>query len=318
HGSRTTSSGCSWPRVPSGRGRSKPCSRPAPPKRCAVPKSRSALTALAALAALACNPDDVVHRIGWFATMRQQRSIRPYARPIPSVPGTVPVTGAEPTMSLQTADRLVNPRTRTSESINHGRFLYETYCLVCHGTGGRGDGPISSAGGGQFFGARSFPARTFTLLGGVLAIAGGAVFLWLLAAGERARAWQSWHVNFMFWIGLAQGLVIVAATQKLAKGHWAGLMIRFAEAAVAFLFVALLLFAGEFVARAALFGWVHAPQRTEVGPWFTTPFFFVRTWLILALMAWLSWRFVRADMAPDIGELASGRPAERLEGRDAI
>ncbi len=166
--------------------------------------------------------------------------------------------------------------------------------------------------------ARQFPARTFTLLGGVLAIAGGAVFLWLLAAGERARAWQSWHVNFMFWIGLAQGLVIVAATQKLAKGHWAGLMIRFAEAAVAFLFVALLLFAGEFVARAALFGWVHAPQRTEVGPWFTTPFFFVRTWLILALMAWLSWRFVRADMAPDIGELASGRPAERLEGRDGI
>src|SRR5207248_6235499 len=124
----------------------------------AVPKSRSALTALAALiglAALACNPAAVLHRIGWFATMRHQRSIRPYARPIPSVPGTVPVTGAEPTMSLQTADRLVNPRTRTSESVNHGRFLYETYCLVCHGAAGRGDGPISSAGGGQFFGVRS-------------------------------------------------------------------------------------------------------------------------------------------------------------------
>ena len=120
-----------------------------------MPKSRTVLAAIAALAALACNPDDVVHRIGWFATMRHQRSIRPYARPIPSVPGTVPVTGAEPTMSLQTADRLVNPRTRTSESVNHGRFLYETYCLVCHGTGGRGDGPISSAGGGQFFGVRS-------------------------------------------------------------------------------------------------------------------------------------------------------------------
>ena len=67
-----------------------------------MPKSRSALTALAALAALACNPDDVVHRIGWFATMRHQRSIEPYARPIPPVPGTVPVTGAEPSFTTKT------------------------------------------------------------------------------------------------------------------------------------------------------------------------------------------------------------------------
>lgn len=118
-------------------------------------KPRAVLAALAACAALACQPDDVVHVIGWFATMRHQPSIKPYARPIPPVPGTVPVTGSEPIMNLQMADRLVNPRTRTSESINHGRFLYETYCLVCHGPAGRGDGPISSAAGGPFFGVRS-------------------------------------------------------------------------------------------------------------------------------------------------------------------
>src|SRR5256885_7926356 len=81
--------------------------------------------------------------------MRHQRSINPSARPIPPAPGTVPVTGGEPLMSLQTADRLANPRTRTSESINRGRFLYETYCLVCHGPTGRGDGPISAAAGGD-------------------------------------------------------------------------------------------------------------------------------------------------------------------------
>jgi mono/diheme cytochrome c family protein len=117
--------------------------------------ARAAIVALAAVAALGCNPDNVVHRIGWFSTMRYQRSIKPYARPIPPVPGTVPITGAEPLMNIQTADRLLNPRTRTSESINRGRFMYETYCLVCHGTAGRGDGPISSAAGGPFFGVRS-------------------------------------------------------------------------------------------------------------------------------------------------------------------
>jgi mono/diheme cytochrome c family protein len=119
------------------------------------PAAFVACAVLAALAALACNPDDVVHRIGWFATMRHQRSIKPYARPIPPVPGTVPVNGGEPVMSIQSADRLVNPRTRTSESINQGRVVYETYCLVCHGPMGRGDGPISSAAGGPFFGVRS-------------------------------------------------------------------------------------------------------------------------------------------------------------------
>lgn len=111
------------------------------------------LTGLLALAA--CNPDDVVHRIGWFSTMRHQPSLKPYARPLAPVAGTVPVTGVEVTADLKMADRLVNPRARTSESINRGRFLYETYCLVCHGPQGKGDGPISSAAGGPFFGVRS-------------------------------------------------------------------------------------------------------------------------------------------------------------------
>ena len=52
--------------------------------------------AVAALALLcACNPDTVVHKVGWFATMRHQRNIKPYARPIPPVAGAIPVSGGE-------------------------------------------------------------------------------------------------------------------------------------------------------------------------------------------------------------------------------
>jgi mono/diheme cytochrome c family protein len=117
--------------------------------------------ALAAVSSLgACNPDDVVHRIGWFSTMRHQRSIKPYAKPLAPVAGTVPVTGLEPVADLKTADRLVNARTRTAESINHGRFLYDTYCAVCHGAAGRGDGPVSTAGGGPFPAVRSLVTDT--------------------------------------------------------------------------------------------------------------------------------------------------------------
>ena len=111
----------------------------------------AALTLLAA-----CDPDYVVHHVGWFSTMRHQRSIRPYGMPRPSVPGTVPVTGTEPdSIGLAAAEQATNPRTRTSESLNRGKWVYETYCQVCHGETGRGDGPISAMAGGPFFGVRS-------------------------------------------------------------------------------------------------------------------------------------------------------------------
>jgi hypothetical protein len=165
--------------------------------------------------------------------------------------------------------------------------------------------------------ARGFPARAFALWGALLALIGGAAFLWALVAGAPARVWQSWHFNFMFWTGLAQGLVAVAATQKLAKGHWSGLLIRFAEAGVAFLVVSLALYVGLFLGRFSIFTWLHEP-RPDIGTWLTTKFFFARNGLIYLLLTWLSWRFVRHDVAPDVGELADGRPADRLAGRDTI
>jgi mono/diheme cytochrome c family protein len=119
-----------------------------------------ALVAVGAVLALACRPEDVVHRVGWFSTMVTQRSIKPYAMPRDPVEGTVPVTGPAPLLDVETADGVVNPRTRTSASINRGKVVYETYCLVCHGVGGRGDGPISADAGGPFAGVRSLVTDT--------------------------------------------------------------------------------------------------------------------------------------------------------------
>ena len=85
--------------------------------------------------------------------------------------------------------------------------------------------------------ARQFPTGAFLAAGIVATALGAAEFWWALTTGQAPRAWQAYHVNFMFWTGLAQGLVVFAATQKLAKGHWSGLLIRFAESAVAFLVV---------------------------------------------------------------------------------
>ncbi len=103
---------------------------------------------LAGLVVVSCDPDAGVRRVGWFATMRTPRSVRPYTMPLMPAPGTVPITGSEPdSLAAPEAEQLANPRTRTAESLNRGQWVYETYCLVCHGTEGRGDGPISATNG---------------------------------------------------------------------------------------------------------------------------------------------------------------------------
>jgi mono/diheme cytochrome c family protein len=102
------------------------------------------------MALVGCNPDDVVHRVGWFSTMQRSRAPRPYEQPLPPPEGIVPITGAELPVDGDNADARRNPRATTSESLQRGEWVYATYCLVCHGVGGHGDGPVSQAGGGPF------------------------------------------------------------------------------------------------------------------------------------------------------------------------
>jgi len=37
---------------------------------------------------------------------------------------------------------LFNPEVSTEENLQRGKFVYENFCLSCHGAGGDGDGPL--------------------------------------------------------------------------------------------------------------------------------------------------------------------------------
>ena len=99
------------------------------------------------------SPDDLLHLVPWFDAMILQPSIPPYARsdvPRTTVPGTVPVTGGEADWSAEwlvgntkTADRLVNPLAGSGNPAV-GDTLFQTYCAVCHGATGAGNGPVST------------------------------------------------------------------------------------------------------------------------------------------------------------------------------
>ncbi len=164
--------------------------------------------------------------------------------------------------------------------------------------------------------ARQAPVARFALFGAIAAILGGIVLVLGVIGGHPERTWWAYHTNFVFWVGLAQGMVVFAATQKLAKGHWSGVIIRFAEAGAAFTTVAVVLFIGLIIGRQYIFTWIHEP-RPEVGWWLTNKWFFVRNGAILVALSWLSWRFVRHDTAPDVRELG-GETVVRTEDAPRI
>jgi mono/diheme cytochrome c family protein len=66
----------------------------------------------------------------------------------PPVPGTVPRGvepfryGSTPEEARRAGRELRNPIPPSAATLAQGRALYETFCLVCHGDRGQGDGPL--------------------------------------------------------------------------------------------------------------------------------------------------------------------------------
>jgi mono/diheme cytochrome c family protein len=104
--------------------------------------------------------DRAVAKVPWFTTMRDQVAVRPFER-VPGdtgaapyfLPpeGSVPVTGREDSLDLFTpeglrvVDAMANPIPVGDRdyAVARGRRIYDTYCAVCHGVQGKGDGTVA-------------------------------------------------------------------------------------------------------------------------------------------------------------------------------
>jgi hypothetical protein len=146
--------------------------------------------------------------------------------------------------------------------------------------------------------------RAFLGIGGGLAALGLILFILALGGDEAARAWQLFHVNWLYFTGLAGGSVAFAAVQKITNAKWSGLVIRFAEASVAFLPISLiglvLIFTLGYPAVygpmvAATHGMAHSKEV-----WLSWPFMFGRLAIGLLILYWVGWKLVRADLTPDM------------------
>jgi len=120
---------------------------------------RLLLTAVLAVTLSGCTTlDRAIGKVSWFTTMRDQVAVRPFepvigpdtakAPRFTPPDGSIPVWGHEDSLDiygagLRAVDAMVNPVPADSASLARGDKIYHTYCTVCHGPQGRGNGPVA-------------------------------------------------------------------------------------------------------------------------------------------------------------------------------
>ncbi len=163
----------------------------------------------------------------------------------------------------------------------------------------------------------------FVGVGGALTLVGLGLFGWALTQGHTARAWQLFHVAWLYFTGLAGGAVAIVAVHKVTHAKWSGLILRYAGAAVAFFPVSFLGFLLIFTV-----GYPHIfPEFHDLGHgkelWLSYPWMFTRLFIGLGGLFLLGWKLVRTDMVPDVYDakdlVSDGRAAtyaKMAEGYD--
>jgi hypothetical protein len=157
----------------------------------------------------------------------------------------------------------------------------------------------------------------FLGVGGGLAALGLILFVQSLLAGPAIadRAWQLFHVNWIYFSGLSAGGVAFVAVQKISNGKWSGMIIRFAEALVAFLPVSLV---GLLLIFTAGYESIYGPMQHALpelqhskAVWLSHGFMFARLAVGLLALTIVGWKLVWADLKPDMYAVARAAPEER-------
>jgi Ni/Fe-hydrogenase subunit HybB-like protein len=147
----------------------------------------------------------------------------------------------------------------------------------------------------------------FVKLGGLLAAVGAALFVLAVSGGHGERAWQAFHVNWLYFTGLTAGSLALNAVYKVANAKWAGVIVRFSQATVFFGVVSLLgcvliLTFGYH----AIYGPMHE-QLHSMSPgkqlWLSHGFMAARLLLGLFALFTVGWLLVRADLLPDMARV---------------
>ncbi|MGH7986677.1 MAG: hypothetical protein ACREQX_10395 [Candidatus Binataceae bacterium] len=136
----------------------------------------------------------------------------------------------------------------------------------------------------------------------ILVIIGVVAFIFGLVTGYANRVWETYLVNLLFFIGIAQSGIVVSCAFYLTNGRWCGVThYRLAEAFWGFIPLGFLLYWGVFFGRMHIFPWLTHPSllySPSKHIWLNVPFLFTRDGIALLVLTILSWWFVRLSRGP--------------------
>lgn len=80
----------------------------------------------------------------WSTDMSRQPSIKPQRAPRVPPADSIPIQGEETHIDrIEAGKKLHNPVESTPASVENGKLLFHIYCFSCHGSEGKGDGPVA-------------------------------------------------------------------------------------------------------------------------------------------------------------------------------
>jgi hypothetical protein len=142
-----------------------------------------------------------------------------------------------------------------------------------------------------------------------LAVIGAVAFAWGLAS-DPTTAWRAFHVNFVYYAGLAQGGLVIAAIFVIVGAHWPGPVRRVAEGLAAWAPVTFVLAVVGFFGRHHLFPWIEHPIEAKAA-WLNPTRFYAMQLGILAVLALVTLRFLKLSVRPGLAGAADSAPAAR-------
>ena len=130
---------------------------------------------------------------------------------------------------------------------------------------------------------------------------------------DTDTAWRAFHVNFIYYAGLGQGGLVLAAALVIVGARWAGPVRHVAEGLAAWVPISLVLLAVGFFGRESIHtNWIHGPPPGKEA-WLTIPRVYVTDAVVLGLLAFVSLRFLKASFRPAL--LGAAEPAARHRWR---
>jgi len=131
------------------------------------------------------------------------------------------------------------------------------------------------------------------MIWGGLALVGAVAFVIGALSTDARHVWAMYLVNLVFWSGLAVTGPAIAGMMQLTEARWSPAVRRIALTTAGFLPVSFVLLVIMFAGRAALYSWVTTPVPVKAA-WLNTPFFWLRTLGLAALLFWVCYAFIGA------------------------